>query len=159
MEREPSKSGHAPYDPRQWFSVSKLYERATETETTDVRKDSNKPILNHGSPNKNDVVVISDEYGSYHVGKQVQQEQTKFVPQPLVNNEAYKTEGAMDPVKLDIYIKRLQEMVAPLSHQYKKKFPYDMICQLAHAVMDGTVFEITKRKKYNTTSTTQGRFQ
>ena len=27
---------------------------------------------------------------------------------------------------------------------YKKKLPYDVICQLAHSILDGTVFEIAK---------------
>ena len=28
--------------------------------------------------------------------------------------------------------------------EFKKKLSYDVICQLAHAVLDGTVFEIVK---------------
>ncbi|XP_066916515.1 protein DGCR6-like [Clytia hemisphaerica] len=52
-----------------------------------------------------------------------------------------------DPRKLGHFISMLQKMIRPIPYDYKKMLPYDIICQLAHAMLDGTVFEIANGLK------------
>ena len=47
-------------------------------------------------------------------------------------------------LKLNYYIQYFNRQVETLHDEYKRRLPYDIICQLAHTVLDGTVFEIVK---------------
>ena len=66
-----------------------------------------------------------------------------FTPAPPTTTSNYNTHDNNNTGKLEHYIQRLQEMVRQIPHKHQKKFPYDVICELAHSFLDGTVFEIT----------------
>lgn len=151
LNMDPTKS----YDPSQWFSVSKLYDPRAQVKQN---RPNNKPPLPAPQLRLSDPrlthsrTLVQDEYGSYEISSTTATENdtNSFVPAPAPvvteQSSSYNREK-YDPRKLEYYISSFQtevESIDPEEYEYRNKFPYDMICQLAHAVLDGTVFEIIK---------------
>ena len=47
-------------------------------------------------------------------------------------------------LSLNYYIQNLNRRVETLHPEYRRRIPYDAICQLSHSILDGTVFQIVK---------------
>ena len=112
------------YDPRQWYSYSKTY---NEPAPVAVEKSSPEVVYVPSPIIKSPPGAPASRLHTPHAG------QIDLTGSPVEK----------DPEKLQRYISKLQEFVSPLPTQYKKRLPYDVLCQLAHALLDGTVFEIT----------------
>ena len=148
------------YDPRQWYSYSKSY---TEPEKNNqpITNSLNCPPLYQPSPitidltdgEKSTSTSRDEEYDpcAPSIGSGPTPKPPVTVDAPSTNNKVdvtpTKTNKVVDPTMLDKYITSLQKMIHVLPAQYKKRLPYDLICQLAHATLDGTVFEIAKGLK------------
>jgi len=130
------------YDPSKWFSYSNLYDNQNNEETADNKKnESEKQSFDYNTSSNS--YEYNDNLSSY------EQDGSEYDPcSPSINSftksdvEEKKNKALPDPRKLDHYISLLQKLIRPLSPDYKRKLPYDVICQLAHSVLDGTVFEI-----------------
>lgn len=145
------------YDPSKWFSYSKLYDPSLEYDTNTP---ASELTTTYKSPdnNQSDVNFYNEPSSAKELNSNIysnamfmtQKNKDEYDPcAPAINQRTkdnmFDTDHAYekpDPRKLDHYITMLQKMIHPLSKEYKKKLPYDMICQLAHSILDGTVFEI-----------------
>ncbi|XP_002167089.1 protein DGCR6 isoform X1 [Hydra vulgaris] len=120
------------YDPQSWLKSS---------------DDFNSDQLNFGSNNSEKELPLFDDEFMNQRNELLSVEYDPCAPS-IDSHESPTIDTFLkekpDPRKLETYISSLQKMIRPLSSEFKKKLSYDVICQLAHAILDGTVFEIVK---------------
>lgn len=137
------------YDPRRWAGYNTLYEenlnKNSESKQPSTYEYNPQPTTLYGGIENNS---SSDIYNNGAVRKRVDEYDPSApsivgLSKQEEENQAFSREKP-DPRKLDFYITSLQKMITPLPYDYKKMLPYDVICQIAHAILDGTVFDIAK---------------